>query len=345
MISGVTLSGKPRDAVRYGLQSAIAAAGAYALQGWAGVDSGLLAVISALFVLQLNSDETVSKGLARLAATAVGSAIAIGLLLTIGFRSVWLSLAIVAGLMGAIIAYRPGWTYGFVAGVALVIGSDGPIWGTALDRGIAIAIGASVGVAVSLIVWPESASTLVRRSVARALDACSSILSASVTTAASADEVAERQDDHRRYAKAISDARSAASSIKVASHDEADHHHDLVRATERLWNALVILDRVNQRQEGRHLALSRASRQQLSTVSDHAADALAKLKELEPLDEDDRAQINRACDEARDRITREVGRGRIGEDQVEQLAMLFGVEEVSDTLGRVDEALRELEAA
>lgn len=339
------LSGKTRDAVRYGLQSAIAAAGAYALQGWAGVENGLLAVISALFVLQLNSDETVSKGLARLASTAVGSAIAIGLLLTLGFQSVWLSLAIVAGLMGAIIAFKPGWTYGFVAGVALVIGSDGPIWETALNRAIAIAIGAVVGVAVSLIIWPESASTLVRRAVKRALDACCSILSATITTAADSDDVKERDGDHRRFSKAISDARSAAASIKVASGEKTEHHRELVDATERLWHALLILERVNERQEGNHLALKEEARGRLREVSDGAGDALATLKELESLDDAERQRIGETCDRARDAITREVTSERIGEDQVEQLALLFGVEEVSSNLRGIDDALRELQGA
>lgn len=338
------LAGKPRDAVRYGLQSAIAAAGAYALQGWAGVDNGLLAVISALFVLQLNSDETVSKGLARLAATAVGSAIAIGLLLTLGFQNVWLSLAIVAGLMGAIIAFKPGWTYGFVAGVALVIGSQGPIWDTALNRGIAIAIGAGVGIAVSLIVWPESASTLVRRAIKRALEACCSILAATITTAAD-DDVTDRHDDHRRFSKAISDARSAASSIKVASGDKAEHHRDLVDSTERLWHALLILDRVNERQEGNHLALEEEVRGRLRAVGDGAGDALAKLKELEPLDDAQRRRIGETCDRARDAVTREVGAERLGKDQIEQLALLFGVEEVSTNLRGVDDSLKALQAA
>ena len=339
----MTLSGKPRDAVRYGLQSAIAAAGAYALQGWAGVQNGLLAVISALFVLQLNSDETVAKGLARLAATAVGSVIAIGLLLTLGFQNVWLSLAIVAGLMGAIIAYKPGWTYGFVAGVALVIGSDRPIWGTALNR--AIAIGAGVGVAVSLIVWPESASTLVRRAVKRALDACCSILSATITTAADSDDVEKRDDDHRRFSKAISDARSAASSIRVASGDKTEHHRELVDATERLWHALLILERVNERQEGDHLALEAEALGRLREVGDGAGDALATLKDLEPLDDAGRERIGETCDRARDAITGEVASERLSEDQVEQLALLLGVEEVSSNLRGVDDALKALEAA
>lgn len=341
----MTLSGKPRDAVRYDLQSAIAAAGAFAPQGWAGVQNTLLAIISTLFVLRLNSDETVSKGLARLAATAVGSAISVGRLLTLGFRSVWLSLAIVAGLMGAIIAYKPGWTYGFVAGVALVIGSDGPIWETAIDRAIAIAIGAVIGIAVSLIVWPESASTLVRRAIKPALDASCAKLSATITTAADSEGVEDRREDRRRYAKAISDACDASSSIKVSSDKKALRHRDLVDPTDRLWNALVILNRVSERQETEHLAVEAEASDSIQDLGDHAGDALAKLKELEPLSAYSRDPIEQSCGRARDAVTNEVGSERLGEEQVEQLALLFGIAEVSSNLRVVDDALKELQAA
>lgn len=341
----MTLSGKPRDAVRYGLQAAIAATGAYALQRSAGVQNALLAIISSLFVLRSNSDETVSKGLARLAATAVGSAISIGRLLTLGFRSVWLSLAIVAGLMGAIIAYKPGGTYEFVVGVSLVIGSDGPIWEPAIDQAIAIAIGAVIGIAVSLIVWPEPASTLARRALKPALDASCAMLSATITKAADSEGVEDRREDRRRYAKAISDARAAASSIRISSDKKALRHSDRVDPTDRLWNALVILNRVSERQGTEHLAVEAEARDSIQDLGDHAGDALAKLKELEPLNAYFRDPIEQSCGRARDAVTNQVGSERLGEDQVEQLAFLFGIAEVSSNLRVVDDAPKELQAA
>ncbi|WP_230531535.1 FUSC family protein [Microvirga roseola] len=237
--------GTLRESLRLGLQGAISAAATYLLMEWMGLAEMSWGVISALFVVQQSTDGTLTAASGRVGATAVGTVIGLASIQFIGgdFATA-LRLAASALVVNALAASWPGLRFGVVAAVAIALGPSANVWDGALDRGIAIMLGALIGTIVGFGVWPETARQKAIRSAQAALENCADLLQVAL------DETLDPRERelgaiHRRFLANVRQAHDMASRARLGRNNRPPLH-EFVHALERLWHALIILDRVVQ---------------------------------------------------------------------------------------------------
>lgn len=326
-----------RDAARLALQSAAAAAGTFLLMRSLGLPEEFVGVLSAVLVVQPSAGNTLGAAQDRVVATLVGSGIGIVclLLLPSGYGTA-VALAVSMLVMNALAGLRPEWRYGSVAAVALSLGSAGSLFDTALDRSVAIALGAAVGAAVTFVVWPDSATKRARRHLRAALRATAERLDAAVESARSEehDDAAEARD---KYHENLRNARKAAAGIRFGKRRAVDARID---ATERLYNSALIMNRVaeetNRATEG-DAELDEA----VEAIRDAACKATLALagEEEEEAPGDHLETIRSQLERARAAVAR-----RGPDDPREHIfraTMVFGLGEVMDSLEDLIEAARE----
>lgn len=231
-----------RDSARLALQSAAAACATWLVMQQAGLAHTSWAVISALFVGQVTLDGTLKAGLGRLAGTLLGSAI--------GLASVWLlggpewtiaRLAIAALTVNAIANLHPEMRYGVVAASVIALETDPVVLQGATDRAIAILIGTVLGILAALAVWPQSARERGLRGLRQALRACRDLLDVGIREALG-DRDSSMSPVHERVLLNLRQAREAAQAVKVGRARSPDVGA-AVHAAERLWHALILVDR------------------------------------------------------------------------------------------------------
>lgn len=330
----IRLDGKKRDIVRRALQSAAAAAAAFLSIRWIGTGEVFLAVISAVLVLQTNRDETIGSAGSRLAGTLAGTLVGIVALALTSEGTTWLSLAVAMLVMGAIVAWKPGWRYGLVAAAALAVGSEATLVETARDRGIAIFLGAAVGIAAGLIVWPESALSRARRQIAEALSVCRSLLTRTLSSALE-NEDSDLGALHSRFARAISAARDTTGAIRVGGAARSGCYREAVHRIERLWHALIILDRVAETRAGDRLPVRAGTAEKVERIRSATCDSLACLERFERVPDADLEALEKACRDIWQ--ASEVNPRR--DDELESVALVFGLWEVSRNMREIDEAI------
>src|SRR5690606_7330121 len=143
-------------------------------------------------------------------------------------------------VLNAIAAFRPGWRYGAVAAVALSLQpEEGEALGVIVPRLLAIGVGAVVGTASSLIVWPENSSRRAERHLRDALHAITECLDCAGLAASGSE--ADSGDAWSRYHFNVRQAHVAAKSARF--HKPAGLL-DRIQHVERLYNSVLILDRV-----------------------------------------------------------------------------------------------------
>lgn len=328
------LGRRHRDVLRIAIQSAVASASAYLAISFLGTGETFLAVISAVLVLQTNRDQTVEQATSRLAGAAVGTLVGIAALALTPSWAVSLSLAVVMLIMGAIAAYKPAWRYGVVAAAGLAVGSEKGLWETAQDRGIAIFVGALLGIAVGALLWPESTRKRARRQMGEAMEACRELMTDALKAAVDGSEE-ELGKLHSRFSRALSAARDTAASIKPKGGSDAVHYGEAVHHTERLWHALVILDRVAETKSGAALPLRPATLELLMTMRLAACDALACLERFERAPPDELETLEDACR----KIWNESDIRPEQADELQSVGLVFGMNEVARNLREIDQAV------
>ncbi|PRY22158.1 fusaric acid resistance family protein [Aliiruegeria haliotis] len=228
------------EAIRLGVQGAVAAATSLILMRSLALPEEFLAVLSAVFILSTNTDESVGAGMHRIAATLVGS--------LIGLLCLWLlprhwgtvsALATTVFLLNAISVVRPSWQYGTVAAIALSLGHPENVVDVSIDRGVAILIGVGVGIAVSILVWPDRAKARFVRHRRAALAALSERL-AQVLKASSSNCNTVAAEADRRYRQEFDRAATAAEEMRLGSIAGAN---DQIQHLRRVYNSIVIIDR------------------------------------------------------------------------------------------------------
>lgn len=323
-----------RDAVRLALQSAVASAAAYLAISFLGTGEAFLAVISAVLVLQTNRGQTVEQAGSRLLGAAIGTVVGIAALLITPSWAVSLSLAAVMLIMGAIAAYKPAWRYGVVAAAGLAVGSEKGLWQTAQDRGVAIFVGALLGIAVGALLWPESTRKRARRQMGEAMEACRELLTEALNAAVEGSE--EEVDKlHSRFSRALSAARDTAAAIRPKGGSNAVHYGEAVHHVERLWHALVILDRVAEARSGAALPLRPATLDLLKRMRLAACDALACLERFERAPPDELETLEDACR----KIWNEAEICPEQTDELQSVGLVFGMNEVARNLREIDQAV------
>jgi uncharacterized membrane protein YccC len=320
-----------RDIARAALQSAAAAAATFGAMRALGLSELFIGVLSAVYILQPSIGGTLSSARTRLVSTLVGTAAGLGTILALPEefgRGVALALAVfvVSGMAAA----RPDWTYGLVAAVGVSLASGEDALDTAVARGVAIALGAGIGLLAAVLIWPETARSRREKHLARAIRAVRDRVDDAVAVAEGegegrADEIAPRY--HREMALAreahrYSRFRAAGSEARLD-------------ALQRLYDAAIVIDRAD-------TALARdpslvhdiagevrAARQGIVAALDRLlAEGSMPRGELARLDGTLAGLSERAVAEAG---SREALRAR--------LALIFGLAEVRASLGNLAKAV------
>ena len=315
-----------RDAARLAIQSAVAAAATFSIMQAFGLPEKFLGVIAAVLVVQPTTGGTLSEGKDRVLATLVGSLIGVvSLILLPGGYGTAAALFVSMLVMNAIAGFRPEWRYGVVAAIALAVGSDQNPMQAALDRSIAFALGAAIGILTALIIWRESARRRAVKHLKEALSACADFLDAVGQQVEGADAQAGAEDAKSRYRSNISRAREAAGQVRFGHNEKLLQRID---ATEQLWAGTRFLDQVGQEDDpGKADDL----RQHVDVIRERAGSAARALAGDERPDNADYEAIEDAVKKARHAVAtdhqardfRQTTRG----------ALVFALGEVAAALG------------
>jgi uncharacterized membrane protein YccC len=232
-----------RDVARVSLQTLAASAATYAVitaLDWSHVS---WAVISAIFVIQLNSDTSIVTGLGRIGGTAMGTIFGLAATQIFpGDDGALFRVAITTALASGIATIWPSLQYGAVAAAAIVVQSH-PEFSDAVEQALAISVGAVLGTAATILVWPELGRNRVLRMLEYALIDCREYLDQVLATQGEVKKQ-DRQAIHGNFVNHMATARSVLQDTRIRSHLETGHPlRDLVGAVDRLWYGLTLLDR------------------------------------------------------------------------------------------------------
>lgn len=290
-----------RDVVRTSLQSAVAGGLTWLAGSALGSPHVSWAIISALYVVSQSVGASLSSGISRIVGTLLGTAIGIMSVWTLGGADyAVLRVAVAALLTSALVTFRPDWRYGIVAATIVAVEPDGSVLGGAFDRVLAILLGTGIGFAATAVIWPESASKRVSRSLCQAIETCSMIVHRGVDAALG--EKVELNALHRRFLSQDGAARDAASSVRRKSHRE--ELFDTIGALERLWHALIILDRVANEEHSFELAENGELPDALARLRQSAADRLSALADRHHASDGQASHLDDLLDEVDGLIAR-----------------------------------------
>jgi len=265
--------GGARDGARIGLQSAVAAAVAWLVIGALLPPHASWAVISAIFVVSQSAGGTLQAALGRTLGTIAGTVLGIVSVLLLGGEANTALRVALAAFAGAMLAtIKPAWRYGIVAAVIVALEQDRAVLGGAMARGLAILIGVGAGVAASFLVWRESAESRTARALSRALAGCRELLEAGLEAVAGADE--DLEPAHRQVSENLRQAREEASSASRGMRPVLEQR---VKAVQRLWHALIIIDRAARKEQPLQEVDSAELEAAIGRVKNAAAERLAQL--------------------------------------------------------------------
>lgn len=299
-----------------------------------GLDQRFLGVISAVLVLDPSRDATIGNAVQRIVATLIGTAVG-GAGLLLAPTGPMLSMLMVMLLMGAIAAIRPQWRYGLVAAAGIAIGSaDGDLLQISLDRTAAIFIGATIGIIAGLLIWPKSSQAYARQHLKDALEACNALLEHSIAQAVAGDDP-DLSKLHQTFRLKIERASEAAASVRLSKGNTKRHLVEAVHRTERLWHALIILDRIGEtKSEGAIVDEDQGRKvRELKAQCCKALSALQRLEPVEPACLERIEQSGRALDIASAKAD--------APDRIERLGLAYGLREIVRNLGDLNHLLRQ----
>lgn len=328
-----------RDILRLALQAGAAAALAAMTMQAIGRGELFLAAISAVLVLQRNRDATLDSAGERVAGAVTGTVIGIAALLLLRpLLADPFPLLIAMVVMGAVAAWKPWLKYGLVAAAGIAVASDQSVWDTATSRTIAIFVGGGIGIAVGFLLLPESALSRARRQLGDTLGWCRRLLD--LTLESALDEERALSELHSRFTRSLATVRDtiAAGAVRRASAGRA--FSDAVHGCERLWHALIILDRVGETGDG-DLALEQEVRERLDRIRADASEALACLAKLRSVPDHDVESLTAACREAHQAFRQ----GNTDQEEVRSIALIFGLGEVSRNIAEINRAVCAIRAA
>ena len=321
-----------RDALRRGLQSALAAVAAYMAIRALGYGSEFLAILAAVLILQPSVGGTMGTAWTRLQATLVGSLLAfLSLALLPEGWGTAAALAVAMMVIGVAAGLRSGWSYGAVAATAMALAPDGEILETALERGAGIAVGAAVGVAVSLLVWPDRAEARFERHLRAAMRAAATRFGDAVEANLESGREAAPEDHVAAYEKAIGLAREALEAARFVDRAEMEKR---LRAVRRLYNSVIILDRAA---GGAPLAGAEALGEPVDLLRRHACEVLKALAEGKAEGTDRIEAMEATLERLREEVAQDEADARLHRGRS---VVAFGMDEVRRSLLALVEASR-----
>lgn len=325
-----------RDVARVALQTMAASAATYAVittLDWPHVS---WAVISAIFVIQLNSDTSIFVGLTRIAGTAMGTIFGLAATLIFpGDDGALLRVAITTALASGIATVWPSLQYGAVAAAAITVQSH-PEFSDAIAQAVAISLGAVLGTAATILVWPELGRNRVLRMLEYALSDCSEYLAQVLATEGEV-ETGKRQTIHGEFVNHMATARSVLQDTRIRNRLKTGRPlRDLLGAIDRLWYGLVLLDRaigherIDLRQEKRHFLKGHVTEVQREARA-FLEKMVAYLQNGRPVPQSDAVQRSIAA--AQDAAEAGLRDAEDSEKHRRSLrVLLFALEEVCDNL-------------
>jgi len=296
---GLAAAGLSEEQTLYALhlavQSAVAVAVTFIAMRTLGMPEKFVGLLSAVLVIQPSVGNTLSAAVDRALATVVGSVIGLACIFAIPFGyGTAISLAIAMFAINLVAGFRPDWRYGVVAGVAIALGAESQAVDTAVDRFLSIVLGGSIGVAVALLVWPETASRRADRKLRSALNACADLLSANIARATGNGD-SDVDKARQRYTNAISEARTAAGGVNIADDSPIDARLDQI---EKLYTSIVLIERVSDADEDAAVANGSNFNEALSGFRKKACDIISCLTDGKAISDDAFDELRQLRDEA-----------------------------------------------
>ncbi|CAA9414958.1 MAG: hypothetical protein AVDCRST_MAG15-1828 [uncultured Rubellimicrobium sp.] len=230
-----------RDAARLGLQSAVAAAAAYAAATWLELEE-FLVVMMAVTSLQRTVGGTIGQAVIRLQSALAGSLLGLVCLLLLpeGWGTA-VALAVALFVVGASMTLRPNWSLAVVPAVGMSLGgTDGGVVETAAVTSLGIVVGALIGVVVSLLVWSDRAEARFERQFRAALRAAATRLSDAVEATLEAGHEPRVPEHVGAWNEAVWLAQESLSDARFVDSGGMQRRLDALR---ELHESIVILDR------------------------------------------------------------------------------------------------------
>ncbi|MGB3626119.1 MAG: FUSC family protein [Henriciella sp.] len=310
---------KSRDALRLGIQSAIAAAVTFIAIDAVGTDEKFAGILTAVMIVQPSIGGTTSQGWDRMISTIVGCVIGVAclFLLPSGYGTL-AALVFAMFVMNFIAGFRPGWRQGVVAAVALSLShaEDGSV-DVAIARATAIGIGIVAGIIVALIVWPDSAAHRAERHRQAIWQALRDRLAAVMAF----DRDEEGADSARRaYNSALSDAREATRAMHSKKRGAGQKR---LNALEELYSSIMLLDRSIKRLDERGGDKEQHVQSKLKSLKDKA---IAIFDDI--LD----GKTDISVSPLREESNIEGGKDVDGEEAEKLYAVRFALDEIANSL-------------
>jgi len=159
------------DSARVTVQSTAGAVATFVITTIAGVDATGWAVMTTLFVVQGTMDSTFSTALWRVVGAVIGSAIGLACVLAIGTGGLLTAASLAAGVlaMSLVILWLPSTSFGLVTVVVLVVSPGFEVVDNAIEKTIAIGVGAGVGILIAGLLFRKSSANAAIANVKSAL--------------------------------------------------------------------------------------------------------------------------------------------------------------------------------
>lgn len=255
-------AGRIVEPVRLAGQTTVAAVAAFLVGRWLDLPTVSWAVFSAVFVVHANVGGTLGTAATRLAGGGLGVLIALAAVLTLGSGGWWTvaALAISVTAMSLVLARWPQLSYGLVTVTMIVVNPGVDVVEGAMNRSLAIAVGALTGTVAAILLFPKRAEAEARQSAALALTDCADLTQRCIASLQGRGEE-DLGPIHARLearAKAAHEAAGVSRPERIFGGRVAPDAP--ARAVEKLWYTLALLARV----AGRSLPAPAAERIRLS---------------------------------------------------------------------------------
>ncbi|MCG7403294.1 FUSC family protein [Caballeronia zhejiangensis] len=232
------------------VQSLIASVLTYACMNFIGSSSTTWGVFPSLFALQVSFDRSLKYGVGQMIGAAIGTVVGLA---TLHFfpdaadAFPRLGLATLVTCLASTLF--PTTNYSIVVAAALALEPSAGVAG-AVSRAEAIALGAAIGIGVSLSVWPQLSRSRAFEIMGELLDDCRALLATMPILGPL--ENRERVDAlHERFLRHLVEARAVCGETRVRARFETGSSLGAALvAFETLWHGLVLLDRIGQSQCG-----------------------------------------------------------------------------------------------
>ncbi|UWQ22902.1 FUSC family protein [Jannaschia sp. W003] len=319
---------KAHDAIRRAVQSAAGAVLAWLAIRALPLEGEFVGILAAVLIVQPSAQGTWKAARARFLATVLGCAVGLAFLLALpaGWgTAVGLAAAMAATTFAA--TFRPDWSYGIVAAVALATTEGQSLLWAAGDRIASIALGAVIGAAVVRFLWHDGARHRFNRHLHAVLEALARAADEATHKAALSD-AATGIDAEAHLRRRLTLAHEAADTLGR----DADRLRERLKACEEMQSAIRFLDRAAAAPGD--LWNGEALGGTLEGFSRAVARELLALSETP-----DSVRPERAVTEAQEAVTARIDGGEVC-DRRTATVLAFAMDEVDRALGDLRRALQ-----